>query len=171
MALAPTPTPGSLVWRLSMKWRAAVDRAVVHLGITHAQYALLASLFGIEGSGHAPSQRELADQSGLDPIYVSKLARTLERSGLITRTADPSDTRTVRLGLTEAGRSTTASAIDVVHELLDELTAPLGGYRGAGTKRLTDDLMMLLAAPDPTPDRTRPSTPPSRPPRPPRRTT
>ena len=37
-------TPGFLVWRLSMKWRAAVDRAVADLGLTHAQYSVLASL-------------------------------------------------------------------------------------------------------------------------------
>ena len=42
------PTPGYLVWRLSMKWRAAVDRALAPLGLTHAQYVLLASLYGME---------------------------------------------------------------------------------------------------------------------------
>jgi DNA-binding MarR family transcriptional regulator len=158
MAPAHTPTPGFLVWRLSMKWRAAVDRAVGHLGITHAQYSLLASLYGIELSGHAPSQRELADQTGLDPIYVSKLARALERSGLITRAADPADTRAVRLGLTGEGRATVRSAIDVVHELLEVLTEPLGGYRGVGTRRFMDDLQVLLAAPDPNPTPTRKTT-------------
>ena len=159
MSSTPSPTPGFLVWRLSMKWRAAVDRAVGHLGITHAQYSLLASLYGIELSGHAPSQRELADQTGLDPIYVSKLARALERSGLMTRVADPTDTRAVRLGLTDQGRSTIRAAIDVVHELLDELTEPLGGYGGAGTRRLVNDLQLLLAGPDPTPPT---ATPPGR---------
>ena len=157
MVAAHPPTPGFLVWRLSMKWRAAVDRAVGHLGMTHAQYSLLASLFGMEQSGHTPSQRELADQTGLDPIYVSKLARALERSGLITRSGDPTDSRAVRLELTDDGRTTVRSAIGVVHELLDELTQPLGGYRGAGTRRLVDDLHALLAAPDPTPRR--PPTP------------
>lgn len=151
MAPAHSPTPGFLVWRLSMKWRAAVDRAVGHLGITHAQYSLLASLYSIEQSGHAPSQRELADQTGLDAIYVSKLARALERSGLITRADDPKDTRAVRLGLTDEGRSTVREAIAVVYELLDELTEPLGGYGGTRTRRLVDDLQLLLTAPVPTP--------------------
>ncbi|GHI03432.1 hypothetical protein Scel_17530 [Streptomyces cellostaticus] len=40
-------TPGFLVWRLSMKWRVAVDRAVAPLGLTHAQYSLVASLYGM----------------------------------------------------------------------------------------------------------------------------
>lgn len=150
MAMTQSPTPGFLVWRLSMKWRAAVDRAVGHLGMTHAQYSLLASLFGMERSGNPPSQRELADRTGLDPIYVSKLARALEKSGLITRAGDPADTRAVRLELTDDGRARVRAAIDVVHELLDELTQPLGGYHGAGTRRLVDDLQLLLASPDPT---------------------
>jgi DNA-binding MarR family transcriptional regulator len=159
MASPHSPTPGFLVWRLSMKWRAAVDRAVGHLGLTHAQYSLLASLYGMELSGRAPSQRALADQTGLDPIYVSKLARALERSGLITRAADPDDTRAVRLGLTDQGHSTIRAAIGVVHELLDELTEPLGGGRGAGTRRLVNDLQLLLAVPDPTPSPTTPTSP------------
>jgi DNA-binding MarR family transcriptional regulator len=144
MARAHSPTPGFLVWRLSMKWRAAVDRAVGHLDITHAQYSLLASLYGIELSGHAPSQRELADQTGLDPIYVSKLARALERSGLVTRAGDPDDTRAVRLALTEDGRAVVQRAIRVVHDLLEQLTAPLGGLTSDRTRSFMDDLMLLL---------------------------
>lgn len=73
-------TPGFLVWRLSTKWRVAVDRAVTPLGLTHAQYALVASLYGMQRGGERPSQRRLADHTGLEPLYVSKLARTLETS-------------------------------------------------------------------------------------------
>src|SRR5882672_7682555 len=92
-----SPTIGSLVWRLSMKWRAVLDRAVAPLGLTHAQYSLLASLYGLTRSGARPSQRELADFSGLEPMYVSKLARTLERAGLVERSENPSDPRAVEL--------------------------------------------------------------------------
>lgn len=88
------PTPGYLVWRLSMKWRASVDAAVAPLGLTHAQYVVLASLRGLAHSGKQPSQRELADHAGLDAIYMSKLARRLEVDGLIQRVRDP---RTVGL--------------------------------------------------------------------------
>ena len=84
-----SPTPGFLVWRLSMKWRAAVDRAVAPLGLTHAQYSVLASLYGMNRRGVFPSQRQLAEHTGLEPIYVSKLARTLERAGLLERPESP----------------------------------------------------------------------------------
>ncbi|MGW2118457.1 MarR family winged helix-turn-helix transcriptional regulator, partial [Streptomyces zhihengii] len=74
-------TPGFLVWRLSMKWRVAVDRALAPLGLTHAQYSVVATLRGLDRSGIRPSQRELADHTGLEALYVSKLARSLEAAG------------------------------------------------------------------------------------------
>jgi DNA-binding MarR family transcriptional regulator len=145
------PTTGSLIWRVSMKWRAAVDRAVEPLGLTHAQYSLLASLYGRTRTGETPSQRQLAEHSGLDPIYVSKLIRALERAGLVTRTADPDDSRAVRLALTPHGEAVARQAIEVVHDLLEELTAPIGGLGGDADRRLNDLLQQLLGEqPGPT---------------------
>ncbi|WP_033818456.1 MarR family winged helix-turn-helix transcriptional regulator [Kitasatospora sp. MBT63] len=147
------PTPGFLVWRLSTKWRVAVDRTVAPLGLTHAQYSLLSSLYGMERSGERPSQRRLADHTGLEPLYVSKLARALESSGLIERAADPDDSRAVRLSLTGPGREAAARAITEVHRLLDRLLAPLGGRDSARTAALVGELTTLLDAPlDAPPD-------------------
>ena len=64
------PTPGFLVWRLSTKWRTAVDGRWP-LGLTHAQYSLISSLLAMHERGLKPSQRELADHTGLEPLYVS----------------------------------------------------------------------------------------------------
>ncbi|MFF4488203.1 MarR family winged helix-turn-helix transcriptional regulator [Streptomyces sp. NPDC001544] len=140
-------TPGFLVWRLSMKWRVAVDRAVAPLGLTHAQYSLLASLYGMHRSGLRPSQRELADHTGLEPLYVSKLARSLESAGLLERTRDPRDPRAVRLALTGQGREVTGRAITVVQGLLRQLLEPLGGLDSARAREFTRDLATLLDAP------------------------
>jgi DNA-binding MarR family transcriptional regulator len=130
-----------------MKWRAAVDRAVAPLGLTHAQYAVLASLYGINRSGRQPSQRQLAEHTGLEAIYVSKLAKTLERAGLVERPGDPADSRAVRLALTPVGVDTTRQAIAVVAELLERLLAPLGGARSRRTAAFVGELQTLLAAP------------------------
>ncbi|MGW1610368.1 MarR family winged helix-turn-helix transcriptional regulator [Streptomyces sp. NPDC002285] len=140
-------TPGFLVWRLSTKWRVAVDRAVSPLGLTHAQYALVASLYGMQRHGERPSQRRLADHTGLEPLYVSKLARALESAGLLERTRDPRDPRAVQLALTEQGRERTRQAIEVVHGLLQQLLAPLGGLDSARAREFTRDLAVLLDAP------------------------
>ncbi|MFF7314064.1 MarR family transcriptional regulator [Streptomyces sp. NPDC008137] len=140
-------TPGFLVWRLSTKWRVAVDRAVAPLGLTHAQYALVASLYGMRRSGERPSQRRLADHTGLEPLYVSKLARTLETAGLLERTRDPRDPRAVQLALTGQGHEVAARAITVVRGLLQQLLEPLGGLDSARTREFARDLTTLLDAP------------------------
>ncbi|MEV2251759.1 MarR family transcriptional regulator [Streptomyces sp. NPDC050147] len=140
-------TPGFLVWRLSMKWRVAVDRAVGPLGLTHAQYALMTSLYGMSRSGLQPSQRRLADHTGLEALYVSKLARALEAAGLVTRTRDPHDPRAMQLSLTEQGRDVTHRAIHVVQGLLDQLLEPLGGQNSSRTRQFTRELATLLDAP------------------------
>lgn len=150
------PTPGFLVWRLSMKWRVAIDRALAPLGLTHAQYSLLGSLRGMQRAGMRPSQRALADHTGLEALYVSKLARTLESAGLIERAADPADTRAVQLSLTEEGLTVTDRAVDVVRGLIDALLAPLGGLDGPDTEVFTQALTALLDVP--VPAVTNPST-------------
>jgi hypothetical protein len=47
---------------------------VAPLGLTHAQYAPVASLYGMQRAGERPSRRRLADHTGLEPLCVSKLA-------------------------------------------------------------------------------------------------
>ena len=140
------PTTGFLVWRLSMKWRVAVDRAVAPLGLTHAQYSLLASLFGMHREGHRPSQRQLADRTGLEPLYVSKLARGLEAAGLIERAGDPHDTRAVQLALTATGQDVVGRAVVIVHELQQRLMEPLGGLDSRRARTFGRELATLLAA-------------------------
>jgi MarR family transcriptional regulator, organic hydroperoxide resistance regulator len=143
---------GYLVWRLSMRWRAATDRALAPLGLTHAQYSLLASLFALSRSGVGPSQRELADFTGLDPIYVSRLARALERGGFIVRNTHAADPRAVELSLTKAGTKVVSEAVREVRELQEHLTKPLGGSRGVRTGELVDMLRQLLDQPLPDVD-------------------
>ncbi|WP_217214209.1 MarR family winged helix-turn-helix transcriptional regulator [Streptomyces sp. AC550_RSS872] len=140
-------SPGFLVWRLSTKWRVAVDRAVAPLGLTHAQYALVASLYDMQRHGERPSQRRLADHTGLEPLYVSKLARALEGAGLLERTRDPRDPRAVQLALTEPGQERTRQAIEVVQGLLEQLLAPLGGLDSARTREFRRELATLLDVP------------------------
>lgn len=135
------------MWRLATKWRVAVDRALGPLDLTHAQYVLLAALHGLGQAGREPSQRELADETGLEALYVSKLARTLEAKGLLARRRDPHDTRAVRLTLTGHGQESVRSAMRVVQELLERLLAPFGGRDSARTAALVRELAELLDAP------------------------
>jgi DNA-binding MarR family transcriptional regulator len=151
MTTTHDPTPGSLLWRLTMKWQAAVDRAVAPYGLTHAQYRLLASLRGLTRDGGRPSQRELADYIGLDPIFVSKLIGTLERNGLVERTKHPADSRAVELMLTDIGTKVIDEALVTVIDLQEQLTEPLGGLHSKHTKDFVNTLQRLVATPSPQP--------------------
>lgn len=130
-----------------MKWRAAVDRALAPQGLTHAQYVVLASLFGMRDAGLHPSQRELADETGLEPLYVSRLVRALEADGRIERTRDAGDSRAVRLELTDRGTASVTPAIATVQTLLDRMLAPLGGDDDPRTAAFVRDLRSLLDNP------------------------
>ena len=144
MATEHRPTTGSLVWRLAMRWRNRVDRAVAPLGLTHAQYSALGSLWAMTRKGQAPSQRDLAEFTGLGPIYVSKLVRSMETAGLLTRESDPNDSRVVRLAVSDHGAATIRKAMTVVRALDRQLTASLGGPEGAETRALKATLQTLL---------------------------
>ncbi|WP_092785885.1 MarR family winged helix-turn-helix transcriptional regulator [Actinokineospora terrae] len=140
---AETPVSG-LVWRVSTRWRAAIDRAVTPFGLTHAQYAVMAPLLTLRRSGNRPSQRRLADFTGLEPLYVSKLVRSLEQAGLLTRTPDPDDSRAMLLDPTDHGRDRTERAVAAVRALQHDLTAPLGGVDSPRTRALVEALRALL---------------------------
>jgi DNA-binding MarR family transcriptional regulator len=157
------PTLGFLLWRVVMKWRAAVDRAVAPWGLTHAQYSLLASLYGLTGAGARPSQRELADYTGLDPVYVSRLVRALERAGLVSRTESTLDSRAFQLLITEYGVDVVRQAIVRVRDLQEELTASIGGTRSQPGRDLAATLQVLLASSEeaqPVPSTTTSKLPP-----------
>lgn len=146
-------TIGYVAWRLAMRLRVSMDRALAPLGLTHAQYSLIASLHG-RSTSQAPTQKQLADLTGLEPMYVSKLARQLETKGWVERVRDTEDTRAVRLVITPEGTEVTREAIAVTGRLLDQLTAPLGGRNSRRAAEAQAALEAMLAAPldiDPTP--------------------
>lgn len=131
-----------------MRWRAAMDRALAPLGLTHAQYSVLAPLYGMSAGGARPSQRELADVTGLDPVYISKLVRALEREGFLARSVRASDPRAVELTLTGRGADAVREGVGLVDALRDRLTRPLGGNEGTRTAELARLLLQLLDAPE-----------------------
>jgi DNA-binding MarR family transcriptional regulator len=146
MALAEfgVPSMGFLVWHLSLRWQVQLTRALMPLGVTHTDYALLASLHGLSRSGTRPSQRQLADVSGLEPMHVSKLARRLQQARLIERTENPADPRAMQLSLTDRGVEVVTAARRIVRKLEEQRLAVLGGPSSAQSIRLRDSLRELL---------------------------
>jgi MarR family transcriptional regulator for hemolysin len=80
--------------------RTYADQAARHLGMTRAQWAVMARLERAEGL----KQSELAEILDLQPITLTRLIDRLCDSGLIERRADPNDRRAKRLFLTPAAK-------------------------------------------------------------------
>jgi|SRR5215216_1665470 len=138
------PLTGYYIWRLALKWRAEVDRVLAPLDLTQAEYSLLASLAGLSRAGKKPSQRELSDFSGLEPMYVSKLARALEEDGLLERATNSADPRAFRLTLTDRGAAILDAAYASVRQLQDRLLLPLGDWEDPRRTEFKQTLEALL---------------------------
>jgi DNA-binding MarR family transcriptional regulator len=98
-------SPGFLLWRVTQRWQRAIVATLRPLDLTHAQFVLLMSTWwlGRRGGGPGPSQREVAEHAEADPMMTSQVLRTLERRGLVVRSADAADARVKRLSVTPAG--------------------------------------------------------------------
>lgn len=77
-------------------------------------------------------------------MYVSKLVRTLERSGLLRRTDHPDDPRAFQLELTAQGADLVVNAATVVRLLYDRLLIPMGGRSNKRTAALMRTLAKVL---------------------------
>lgn len=80
--------------------RTYADQRARQLGMTRAQWAVLARLEYNEGL----KQAELAEMLDLQPITLTRLVDRLCANGLIERRPDPDDRRVKRLYLTQQAR-------------------------------------------------------------------
>src|SRR2546423_11515199 len=80
--------------------RTYADQRARRLGITRAQWGVMARLEHAEGL----KQSELADILDLQPITLTRLVDRLCANGMIERRADPNDRRAKRLHLTPLAR-------------------------------------------------------------------
>ena len=131
----PGDSPGFLLWRVTRRWQRELTAALKPLDLTHVQFVLLASTWWLD----QPTQRELADQAGTDPMMTSQVVRTLEKRGLVERRPDPDDARARRLSVTRRGRTLAQRAIKVVEEADRAFFAP------ADAGQLTETLRTLVA--------------------------
>jgi DNA-binding MarR family transcriptional regulator len=126
-SLAPGESPGFLLWRVTLRWQRVMGATLRPLGLTHVQFVLLASAWWLTHvAGEQPSQRRLAEHASTDPMMTSQVLRALEQRRLITRAADPDDSRALRLTVTEPGARLALKAIQRVEAADAEFFAPAG---------------------------------------------
>jgi DNA-binding MarR family transcriptional regulator len=119
------------MWRITLRWQRVMVAALQPLGLTHVQFVLLASTWWLTiVSDEHPTQRRLAEHAGTDPMMTSQVLRSLEASGLMTRTVDPVDSRARLVGVTPRGAALAQSAIAVVEAADAEFFAAAGDTPG-----------------------------------------
>lgn len=89
--------PGYLVHDVARLLRREFDRRVKHMGLTRAQWFVLAHLYRNDGR----TQRALADELDMEPAPLGKLIDRLEESDWVRRAPDPNDRRANLLFLTD----------------------------------------------------------------------
>lgn len=97
---------GFLLSDVARLLRRDFDRRAQKLGLTRAQWSVLARLSRQEGV----KQAELADVLEVQPITLARQLDRLEAGGWVRRCSDPEDRRARRLYLTE-------QALPTLHEL------------------------------------------------------
>lgn len=96
----------------------------IHVSTSHGDYELERSSYGIlclladEGPQRLGA---IATAFNLDPSTITRQVQAVERLGLATRSADPSDRRAALLDLTEAGREAVHQARAHRRLMLDRL--------------------------------------------------
>src|SRR3954467_1990251 len=113
--------------------RTYADLRARRLGITRAQWAVMARLEQSEGL----KQSELAEILDLQPITLTRLVDRLCANGMIERRADPNDRRAKRLHLTPLARP----LMDRLAELgQDMMGTVLEGFDLATIERMIGEL-------------------------------
>jgi DNA-binding MarR family transcriptional regulator len=87
------------------------------------------------------SQLALAQAVGYDKTRLIALLDALERADLITRTPDPADRRARIVELTPAGRRRHAAAQADIHDMEDDLLAPLSAGDRQALRRVLRQLI------------------------------
>ena len=108
-----------LAWQIaetSHAMRRFYDRRVAQLGVTRAQWRVIAIL------GHNPGMKqvELADRLDVEPISTCRIIDRLEEAGLVERQRDPSDRRAWRLSLTAKAEPIRARLSELAEEMSQE---------------------------------------------------
>lgn len=109
----PEESPGYLLWRVSTRWRRAIESVLKPLKLTHPQFVVLAVNGWLTRTGEQVSQAEIARNAGLDPNTTSQILRSLEAKGLIERPRS-TDERSKYPTLTEKGKQLLVKALPAV---------------------------------------------------------
>jgi MarR family transcriptional regulator for hemolysin len=128
---------------LQRAYRAAADRAVAHVGLSHALAWPLISI-GRLGGGVRPGV--VAESLGIESASIVRSIEQLVEAGLAERQADPADGRAKTLHLTDAGHEAWEQIEDALDALRSEAFAGISDADLAACLRVFDALGQKLGA-------------------------
>ncbi len=108
---------GYLLWQVTTLWQRKIKRQLDTIDLTHTQFVLLATLAWLSKSQSIVTQIEIANHSKTDRMMVSKVLRTLQEKGLITRKEHETDTRAKAISLSEKGVIVLQKALVLVEQV------------------------------------------------------
>jgi len=123
---SPNDSPGYLLGQVTMLWQRKQKRVLDPLDLTQTQFVLLAAVGWLSKKSKAVTQIDIANQSNADRMMVSKVLRTLEDKGFITRQEHETDTRAKTIRLTTDGELVLQKALTEVENADLTFFATLG---------------------------------------------
>jgi len=125
-----------LLSRVKMRLMEALDAELEPLGISAAQYVILANL----ASG-VDSASGLCRSVSYDPGAMTRMIDRLEKKGLVRREPCSEDRRVMRLALTEEGRTVYPQLVEKAAKVLNER---LRGFSADEVRQLEHLLERML---------------------------
>lgn len=133
---SPADSPGYLLGQVTMLWQRKQKKVLDPLDLTQTQFVLLAALGWLSKKSNAVTQVDIANQSNADRMMVSKVLRTLEEKGFITRQEHETDTRAKTIRLTPDGEVVLQKALIKIEKADLDFFAALGSKLSAFNKNM-----------------------------------
>lgn len=133
---SPDDSPGYLLGQVTMLWQRRQKKILDPLDLTQTQFVLLAALGWLQKRSSSVTQVDIANQSNSDRMMVSKVLRTLEEKGHVTRQEHSLDTRAKSIRLTRKGGNLLQKALIEVEKADQDFFATLGGSLPGFNKNL-----------------------------------
>jgi DNA-binding MarR family transcriptional regulator len=73
----PEASHGFLLWKLHAKWETGLKNLLKYHNLTHPQFVILATTTWFAQFASPPTQQDLANRTGIDPMTTSVIIRGL----------------------------------------------------------------------------------------------
>lgn len=111
--VGPLASTGYWLKLAALAWQRELEAELRPLGLTSAQFSVLAGVSWLNREAGPPTQQQVADFAGADRMMTSKILHRLQGRGLVRRSGDPADARVWRLELTASGRTLVTRSTEI----------------------------------------------------------